>query len=148
MALKIRLARHGAKKRPFYHVVVAENTSSRDGKFVEKIGRYNPSLPKDSDERVVIDLERAKHWLSVGAQPTDRVELFLASKGLVEKPETPSQTKQHLPKKKAQERLEAEKEKAAAAEAEAAAATEEASETPAVEEAPEAEAPATEEKSE
>lgn len=119
MALKIRLARHGAKKRPFYHVVVAENTSPRDGKFIEKIGRYNPMLPKDNDERVVIDLDRVKYWLSVGAQPTGRLELFLADKGVLEKPKLREQTKQHLPKAKAQERLEAQKEKEAEAKAQA-----------------------------
>ena len=111
MALKIRLARSGAKKRPFYNLVVAEATSPRDGKFVEKIGRYNPSLDKANDERVVIDQDRVKYWLSVGAQPSDRVQKFLAQVGLVEKPAIPEQTKQHKPKKKAQERLDALKEK-------------------------------------
>ena len=81
MALKIRLARGGAKKRPFYRIVVAEASSPRDGRFVEKVGTYNPLLPRDHAERIVLNMERIKHWLSVGAQPTDRVELFLGNAG-------------------------------------------------------------------
>jgi small subunit ribosomal protein S16 len=123
MALKIRLARGGAKKRPFYRIVVAENTSPRDGKFVERIGSYNPILPADHAERVVINAERAKHWLSVGAQPTERVEKFLAKISLVAQPAQANRPQQSQPKKKAQERLKAEAEaKAAAAEAAAQAA--------------------------
>jgi small subunit ribosomal protein S16 len=121
MSLKIRLARGGAKKRPFYSIVVADSRSPRDGRFIEKIGTYNPMLPKEHETRITIDQDRAKHWLSVGATPTDRVALFFGNAGLVEKrqwTETPSQS---TPKAKAQERL-----KASAAAAAAAAAAEEA----------------------
>src|SRR5262249_49854332 len=104
MSLKIRLARGGTKKRPYYRVVVAESRMPRDGRFVEKIGLYNPMLPKDSDQRVTIDVERAKHWLKMGATPSERVNMFLAKVGLTTVPERREQTKQHMPKKKAQER--------------------------------------------
>ena len=83
MALSIRLSRGGAKKRPFYRIVVADSRAPRDGRFIEKLGTYNPLLPKDSAERVTLDTERAKHWLSVGAQPSDRVERFLDAAGLL-----------------------------------------------------------------
>lgn len=116
MALKIRLARGGAKKRPFYSIVVADARSPRDGRFVEKIGTYNPMLPREHEQRIILDAERAKHWLSVGAQPTDRVVLFLANAGLVEKPAFRETPKQSAPKAKAQERLKAEAAAAAAAE--------------------------------
>ncbi len=86
MALRIRLARGGAKKRPFYRIVVAENTAPRDGRFIEKVGTYNPLLPKDHPERVVLNEERLKHWLSVGARPTDRVLRFLDAAGLARRP--------------------------------------------------------------
>lgn len=115
MALKIRLARGGAKKRPFYRIVVAEASSPRDGRFVEKVGTYNPLLPRDHAERIVLNMERIKHWLSVGAQPTDRVELFLGNAGLVEKKERSADPKKSAPKKRAQERLKAEQEALAAA---------------------------------
>jgi small subunit ribosomal protein S16 len=114
MSLKIRLARGGAKKRPYYRIVVADSRSPRDGRFIEKIGSYNPMLPADHEQRVTIDVERAKHWLGVGAQPSDRVTLFLARAGLLAMPAQPQQTKQQLPKAKAQERLKAQQ---AAAEA-------------------------------
>jgi small subunit ribosomal protein S16 len=104
MSLKIRLSRGGTNKRPYYRVVVAESRMPRDGRFVEKIGVYNPMLPKDSAERVKIDLERAKHWLKMGALPSERVNMFLAKAGLTTVPERREQTKQHMPKKKAQER--------------------------------------------
>ena len=123
MSLKIRLARGGTKKRPYYRVVVAESRMPRDGRFVEKIGVYNPMLPKDSGERVKIDLERAKHWLSVGALPSERVNVFLAKAGLTTLPERREQTNQHLPKKKAQERAKGVAEGAAAAAATPAAET-------------------------
>jgi len=84
--LKIRLSRHGAKKRPFYRVVVADARSPRDGKFVEKIGTYDPMLPADSSDRVKLNLERAKYWLSVGAQPTDRVLRFFDAAQIVNRP--------------------------------------------------------------
>ena len=107
MSLKIRLARGGAKKRPFYSIVVADSRSPRDGRFIEKIGTYNPMLPKDHETRITINEERAKHWLSVGAQPTDRVALFFGNAGLVEKPTYNETPKQSAPKAKAQERLKA-----------------------------------------
>ena len=113
MALRIRLARGGAKKRPFYSIVIADSRSPRDGRFIEKIGTYNPMLPSDA-KRVTLDTERAQYWLKNGATPSDRVALFLAQAGIGEKPVRREQTKQHLPKAKAQERA-----KAAAAAAEA-----------------------------
>lgn len=115
MALKIRLARGGAKKRPFYSIVVADSRSPRDGRFIEKIGVYNPMLERDHPQRVVIDAERAKHWLSVGAQTTDRVTLFFAAAGLCEKPAVSETPKKSAPKAKAQERAKLEAEKNAAA---------------------------------
>jgi len=108
MALKIRLARGGAKKRPFYRIVVAEATSPRDGRFVEKVGTYNPLLPHGHAERIVLNIERIKHWLSVGAKPTDRVELFLSNVGLAEKKVRAADPKKSAPKKRAQERAKAE----------------------------------------
>lgn len=118
MALKIRLARGGSKKRPFYRVVIAEATSPRDGRFVEKIGTYNPLLEQGHAERLVINKERAEYWLSVGAQPTDRVGSFLSSLGLIAKAPKVEQPLKSRPKKKAQERLKAEEAaRAAAAEA-------------------------------
>ncbi len=119
MALKIRLARGGAKKRPFYRIVIADTRSPRDGRFIEKIGTFNPLLPKDSKDRIVLDLERAKHWLSVGALPTDRVERFLDTAGLLKRNAKANPVKAK-PKAKAQERLAA----AAAAAEEAKAAAE------------------------
>ena len=81
MSVKIRLSRGGTKKRPYYYIVVAESTSPRDGRYIEQIGTHNPLLPKDNADRVKLDVERAKHWLSVGAQPTDRVLRFLDAAG-------------------------------------------------------------------
>ncbi|HYD66581.1 30S ribosomal protein S16 [Azospirillum sp.] len=107
MALKIRLARGGAKKRPFYSIVIADARSPRDGRFIEKIGTYNPMLPREDAQRIVLNAERAKHWLSMGAQPTDRVVLFLANAGLVAKPEIRETPKKSAPKAKAQERAKA-----------------------------------------
>lgn len=115
MALKIRLTRGGAKKRPFYRIVVAEATSPRDGRFIERLGIYNPMLPKDHPERVKLFEDRIKHWLGVGAKPTDRVARFLGDAGFAAKREVPTQTKQHLPKAKAQERLKEQQEAAAQA---------------------------------
>jgi len=85
MSLKLRLARGGTKKRPFYHIVVADARSPRDGRFIEKLGTFNPLLAKDNEGRVVLDAERAKHWLSVGAQPTDRVLRFLDVAGVAKR---------------------------------------------------------------
>jgi small subunit ribosomal protein S16 len=121
MSLKIRLARGGAKKRPFYRIVVAESRFARDGRFVERIGSYNPMLTKEDPNRVLIEVERAKHWLSKGALPTERVQHFFAKLGLMEAPKRFDQTKQDKPKAKAQERAKANAEAAAkAAEAPAA----------------------------
>ena len=117
MALKIRLARGGAKKRPFYSIVIADARSPRDGRFIEKIGTYNPMLPREHEQRIVLDTERAKHWLSVGGQPTDRVALFFANAGLIEKRAVSETPKKSAPKAKAQERLKAEAAARAAAEA-------------------------------
>lgn len=124
MSLKIRLSRGGAKKRPFYKIVLADARSPRDGKFLERLGTYNPMLPADHAERLVMKEDRIKHWLSMGAQPTDRVERFFVNAGYLAAKPRAEQTKQGAPKAKAQERLkEAEKAKAAAvAAAEAAAA--------------------------
>jgi small subunit ribosomal protein S16 len=110
MALKIRLARGGAKKRPFYHIVVADARSPRDGRFVERVGTYNPMLPQDSQERVRLKEDRIKHWLSVGAQATDRVALFLGQAKIIEMPVTRVTPLKSAPKAKAQERLKAEEE--------------------------------------
>ena len=82
MALKLRLARHGAKKRPYYRVVVADSRAPRDGRFIDIVGKYNPMLPKDSEERVVLDVEKCKEWLGKGARPTERVARFLGAAGL------------------------------------------------------------------
>lgn len=138
MALKIRLSRGGSKKRPYYNIVIADSRSPRDGRFIEKIGAYNPMLGKDDENRLTFDTDRAKHWLSVGAKPTDRVARFLAGAGLVEwKPgNNPNKAK---PGQNALDRLEAKREKEEAAKA----AAEEAAAAPA-EEAPAEEAPAEE----
>jgi small subunit ribosomal protein S16 len=104
MGLKIRLARAGAKKRPYYHIVVADSRSPRDGRFIEKLGSYNPMLPADHADRIKLVDERIAHWLSVGALATDRVAKFLGKAGLAPMPVFPEQPKQSLPKKKAQER--------------------------------------------
>ena len=122
MSLKIRLARGGAKKRPYYRIVVAESRFARDGRFVERIGSYNPMLTKEDPNRVLIEVERAKHWLSKGALPTERVQHFFAKLGLMDAPKRRDQTKQDKPKAKAQERAKTNAEAAAkAAEAPAAA---------------------------
>ncbi|WP_267396806.1 MULTISPECIES: 30S ribosomal protein S16 [unclassified Sphingomonas] len=139
MALSIRLSRGGSKKRPYYRIVVADARSPRDGKFIEKLGNYNPLLAKDNDQRVVLDAERAKYWLSNGAQPTDRVARFLDVAGVRERAARSNPNK-GKPGEKATERAEerADKLKAeqdARAEAEAVIATEveAATETPTAE---------------
>ncbi len=104
MALKIRLARGGAKKRPYYRIVVADSRSPRDGRFIEKLGTFNPLLPKDADNRVTLEEDRIKHWMSHGARPTDRVLRFLDAAGIMTR-EARSNPKKALPGKKAQERL-------------------------------------------
>ena len=105
MPVRIRLARRGTKKRPFYRIVVADSRRARDGKYIEKIGTYNPMLQKDNPERVKLDVEKAKEWIAKGAQPSDRVTLFLSNLGVVEKPLITEKTKKHLPRKKTQEKL-------------------------------------------
>ncbi|WP_116091361.1 30S ribosomal protein S16 [Sphingomonas crusticola] len=120
MSVSIRLSRGGAKKRPYYKIVVANSRSPRDGSFIEKIGTYNPLLGKDDEKRVVLDAERAKHWLSVGAQPTDRVARFFDAAGVKERAARNNPNK-GVPGDKAKERAEERASKAAeAAEAEAA----------------------------
>ncbi|MCC1481073.1 30S ribosomal protein S16 [Roseibaca sp. Y0-43] len=113
MATKIRLARGGSKKRPHYAIVASDSRMPRDGRFLEKLGTYNPLLPKDSEDRVKMDMERVQYWLSQGAQPTDRIARFLEAAGVREKA-TRANMKKAQPGKKAQERA---KEKAAKAEA-------------------------------
>jgi small subunit ribosomal protein S16 len=145
MAVSIRLARGGAKKRPYYRIVVANSRDSRDGRFIEKIGTYNPLLKKDDPARVTLDADRAKHWLGVGAQPTDRVARFLDAAGVRERAARNNPNKAE-PGEKAKERAEERAEKLKAAE-EAAAAPAPVEEAPAEEVAVEeavAEAPAEE----
>ena len=159
MPLRIRLSRAGAKKRPFYRVVIADSRKPRDGRFIERVGTYNPMVAKEHPERIILDEKRIKYWLGVGAKPSDRVARFLGQAGLYEAPARHEQTKQHLPRPKTLERLKeaeeaaaakaAEPEKPAAAEAPAA----EESDAPAEEQAAEApveekaeEAPAEEKK--
>jgi len=105
MALKIRLARGGAKQRPFYRIVIAEADAPRDGRFVEKVGTYNPMLDKTNPVRVVLEVERIQYWLSVGAQPTDRVARFLGEAKIIAVPAQKQSIQKAQPKKKAQERL-------------------------------------------
>ena len=140
MSVSIRLARGGAKKRPYYRIVVANSRSPRDGAFIEKIGSYNPLLAKDDANRVQIDAERAKHWLSVGAQPTDRVARFLDAAGVKERAARVN-AKKGEPGEKAKERAEERQAKIdaaneAAAEAANAPVAEEVVEEAAAEEAP------------
>ena len=105
MALKIRLSRGGAKKRPFYRIVVADSRSPRDGRFIERLGTYNPMIAKDKDDRVILKEDRIKYWLSQGAKPSDRVARFLGKVDIISLPERFEQTKQHLPRAKTLERL-------------------------------------------
>ncbi len=112
MAVRIRLSRGGSKKRPFYRIVAADQRAPRDGRFIEKLGTYNPLLPQDHEQRLVINEERVKYWLGVGAQPTDRLEKLFGNLGLVKAPAMREQPKKSAPKAKAQERM---KEKEAAA---------------------------------
>lgn len=138
MAISLRLSRGGSKKRPYYRIVVADARSPRDGKFIEKIGTYNPLLAKDDAKRIVLDQDRAKYWLGVGAQPTDRVARFLDAAGLKERTAKNNPNK-GKPGEKAVERAEERAEKLKAAEeaaAEAKAAEAAAAAAPAAEEAP------------
>jgi small subunit ribosomal protein S16 len=137
--LAMRMTRHGTKKRPFYHIVVADSRSPRDGRFIEKIGTYNPMLQKENPQRVTLLEERVKHWIKNGAQPSDRVARFLAAANLGPKVEYRETPKKSAPRAKAQERMKVE---AAAAEA-AAEAAKQPVEAPAAE-APAADAPAEE----
>ena len=138
MSVKIRLARGGSKKRPYYYIVAANSRSPRDGRYIERVGTYNPMLPKDSENRVNLNTERIQHWLSVGAQPTDRVARFLDAAD-IRKRDARNNPNKAKPKKKAQERLAAEEEKkreaeeAANAPPEEAAAGSEGGEAPAAE---------------
>ena len=138
MALKIRMSRGGAKKRPFYRIVVADSRMPRDGRYIEKLGTYNPLLPKDHDDRLRLDLERAKHWISQGAKPSDRIARFLDDAGLWKR-EARNNPQKGKPGAKALERLEAAEEAKRAAEEEATAAA-----AAPAEEAPAEEAPAEE----
>lgn len=113
MAMKIRLARGGSKKRPFYRIVAADSRMPRDGRFIEKLGTYNPLLPKDSEDRVKMNVERIQHWLDQGAQPTDRISRMLEAAGVLDKKERNNPNKGE-PGAKAKERAEAKAEKAAA----------------------------------
>ncbi|WP_371396920.1 30S ribosomal protein S16 [Fretibacter rubidus] len=160
MSLKIRLARHGAKKRPYYRVVIADSRAPRDGRFIDRVGSYNPMLPKDSEDRVQLDVEKCKEWLAKGARPTERVARFLGAAGLWDwkagnnpsKGEPGAKAKQMIIDKKEKEeaRKAAEEEAKQAAkeakEAADAAAKEaaEAAKNASAEEAPAAEAPAEE----
>ncbi len=124
MALKIRLARGGAKKRPFYRIVVTDTRSPRDGRYLERVGSYNPMLPRDHEERVILNEERVKYWLGQGVQVSDRVHRFLGERGLMDGRAVPEQTRKNQLRAKALERLKEKQkaEEAARAEAEAAAA--------------------------
>jgi small subunit ribosomal protein S16 len=107
MSVRIRLARGGAKKRPFYRIVVADSRSPRDGRFIEVLGTYNPMLQQEHADRVILNRERVEHWLAHGATPSDRVARFCAAAGLMELPVRPEQGKKPLPKAKARERMKA-----------------------------------------
>ena len=141
MSLKIRLSRGGAKKRPFYRIVVADSRSPRDGRYIEKIGTFNPLLPRDSEDRIQLDTDRVKHWLSNGALPTDRVLRFLDAEGIMKR-EPRNNPEKAKPGKK---RLEREEAKRAAEEENAAAAKEAAEQEAAEPEAADAAAAAEEE---
>jgi small subunit ribosomal protein S16 len=133
MALKIRMTRGGAKKRPFYSIVIADSRNPRDGRFIEKVGTYNPMLDRGHKERVVLKNERIEHWLKMGATPSDRVARFLGDAGLRPKPEIRESPKKSAPRAKAQERAKAAEGGAGAAAGEAAPAP-----APAAEAAPQA----------
>ena len=105
--LAIRMTRHGTKKRPFFHIVVADSRSPRDGRFIEKLGTYNPLLPREHAQRITLNKERIDHWLKVGAQPSDRVAKFLAQAEVMKPRERRDQTKKPVPRAKAQERMKA-----------------------------------------
>jgi small subunit ribosomal protein S16 len=154
MALKIRMARGGRKKSPSYRIVVADARAPRDGKFIEKVGTYNPMMPKDNPARLVLDVELCKKWIAEGAEPSERVASFLGQAGIIAMPAKRQSVEKAKPKAKALEMIRQKEEKATAAvkaAEEAAAAAEEAKNAPAVEEVAEevvAEAPAAEEATE
>ena len=142
MAMKIRLARGGSKKRPFYRIVAADSRMPRDGRYIERLGTYNPLLPKNSDERVKMNVERIQYWLSEGAQVTDRVSRFLEAAGILGK-KTRNNPQKALPGQKAKDRAEeklakdnAEETVAEAAPADEAPAEETVAEAPPADEAP------------
>ena len=141
MAVKIRLARGGSKKRPYYRIVVADIRAPRDGKYIERVGSYNPLLPKDHEDRIKLDIDRIKEWLSKGAKPTDRVARFLDAEGILKR-EPRNNPQKAIPKKEPEEA----KEEAPAEETKEEAPAEEAPAEEAKEEAPAEEAPAEEEK--
>ena len=116
----MRLARGGSKKRPYYRIVVADERAPRDGRYIEKVGSYNPMLAKDNAERVTFADERVKYWLGEGAQPTDRVQRFLAAANFVEARNVPNQTKKHLQSKRTKMKIEEREEQRSAAAAAAA----------------------------
>ena len=133
MSVRIRLSRGGSKKHPFYRIVAADQRAPRDGRFIERLGSYNPLLPQDHQDRLVLDVEKVKAWLAKGAEPTERLQKLFANLGLCDAPKVGNQPKKSAPKAKALERIKEKEEKAraaaeaaAAAEAEAAAASEEA----------------------
>lgn len=128
--LRIRLSRRGSKKRPFYHIVVAEQANCRDGKFVEKLGTYNPMLQKSDEKRVTLETDRIKYWLGVGAQPSDRVARFFGEAKIIAMPKWKESPVKSAPKAKAQERMKAQQEAANTA-SQAAAAPAPAAEAPA-----------------
>lgn len=143
MSLRIRLSRGGAKKRPYYRIVIADSRMPRDGRFIERVGSYDPMVPRDHPNRIKLDEERIRHWLGQGALPSDRVARFLSQAEIIAAPKIPEQTKKDKPKAKTLERMAAAEEAKKAA----AAAAEEAAAAPApapVEEAPAEEAPAEE----
>ena len=117
MALKLRMSRGGAKRRPFYRIVVADSRKPRDGRYIERVGTYDPMLEKENPNRVTLNEDRIKHWLSLGAKPSDRVARFLGAAKLASVYKIPEQTKKNQPKAKALERLREVQEAAAAAEA-------------------------------
>ena len=115
MALKVRLARHGRKKLPYYAIVIADSRAPRDGRFIEKVGTYNPMLKKEDEKRVILNAERLQHWMKQGAQPTERVSLFLEKAGIIPAAEKRNNPEKAKPKAQAQERLRERAKKAEAA---------------------------------
>ncbi len=127
MTVRIRLSRGGSKKHPYYRVVAADQRAPRDGRFIEKLGSYNPLLPQDHQDRLVLDIEKVRSWLAKGAQPTERLQKLFANLGICEAPKIHNQPKKSAPKAKALERIKEKEEKAKAAAEAAAVAAEETS---------------------